>query len=140
MAENHELFDLVALYILKRAYDTFPIPTDILHTEIIEAIRPERGGALSVSIAYTPGFLERNGYIHRYGMVGSPTSDGSAKGFRVSLNDKGLLALKMPSPTEPGITVYERIRSAFITGAETIKPKAAASLICDVFSTGSRKG
>jgi len=134
MAENHELFDLVALYILKRAYDAFPVPSDILHKEIVDAIRPSGSQALSVSIAYTPGFLERNGYIHRYGQVGSSTNENATRGFRISLNDKGLIALKMPSPTQPGSTVYERIRTAFITGAETIAPETAASLIRDVFN------
>jgi len=133
MAENHELFDLVALYILKRAYDTFPVPSDILHAEIVTAIRPEGCRALSVSIAYTPGFLERNGYIHRYGSVGSSAHDGSSKGLRVSLNDKGLVALKMPSPAEPKATAYERIRTAFIAGAETVTAETASSLIRDVF-------
>jgi hypothetical protein len=133
MAENHELFDLVALYILKRAYDTFPVPSDILHTEIMDAIRPEGSRALSISIAYTPGFLERNGYIHRYGSVGSSAHDTSSKGLRISLNDKGLVALKMPSPAEPKNTVYERIRTAFITGAEMVPADTAASLIRDVF-------
>ncbi len=133
MAENHELFDLVALYILKRAYDTFPVPSDILHTEIVNAIRPEGGRALSISIAYTPGFLERNGYIHRYGSVGSSTNDTCSKGFRVSLNDKGLVALKMPSPAQPKATVYERIRTAFITGADMVPAATAACLIRDVF-------
>ena len=133
MAENHELFDLVALYILKRAYDTFPVPSDILHTEIVDAIRPEGSRALSISIAYTPGFLERNGYIHRYGSVGSSSHDGASKGLRVSLNDKGLAAVKMPSPSEPKATVYERIRTAFITGAETVSADKAAGLIRDVF-------
>jgi hypothetical protein len=137
MGENHEFFDLVALYILKRAYDAFPVPIDILHSEIIEAIRPEGGGALSVAMAYTPGFLERNGYIHRHGLVGSQADDSATRGFRASLNDKGLLALKKPSLSQPSITVHERIRTVFVYGAEGISPAMAASLISEVISPHS---
>jgi len=137
MGENHELFDLVALYILKRAYDAFPVPVDILHSEIIEAIRPEGAGALSVAIAYTPGFLERNGYIHRCSLVGSQSDDGATRGFRASLNDKGLLALKKPSPSQKDVTVYERIRSVFIYGAQAVPPAVAAALIGEVISPHS---
>jgi hypothetical protein len=43
------------------------------------------------------------------------------------------VALKMPSPAEPKNTVYERIRTAFITGAEMVPADTAASLIRDVF-------
>jgi hypothetical protein len=137
MGENHELFDLVALYILKRAYDSFPMPVDILHSEIAEAIRPAGGGALSVAITYTPGFLERNGYIHRHGLVGLQADDSATRGFRASLNDKGLLALKKPSLSQPGITVHERIRTVFVYGIEGMSPAMAATLISDVISPSS---
>ena len=82
-------------------------------------------------MTYVPGFLERNGYIHGFDTLSSETQ------WRFALNDKGLLALRRPSLSDPEKTTYERIKEAASSGVWNISHGTAANLISAVLLGGA---
>jgi hypothetical protein len=126
MSANHETFDKAAIFFLNTAYERFPLPVELAGPKPVrEATQPDATPAdTDFIIVYAFEFLARNGYIEKY-KTGKST-------WRFSLNDKGLLALKRPTLSNPQESVYDRIKQATAGGLWNISQGAAANIISGI--------